>query len=155
MVPEALFHPSDVGLNQAGVAQTIVQAVEATHPHLHALLYANILLTGQKIPAVDFLLVVNNECIQHCMIQRIPKPHVHHHLHAREGGTVNCPGFKDRLYAELRPLVPDDYSLGIHQPQDPILCAWQGASALAATAGFSSMATSKAEYEERGSMQLG
>lgn len=25
------------------------------------------------------------------------------------GGTCRCPGFKERLYQELRPLVPDDY----------------------------------------------
>lgn len=28
------------------------------------------------------------------------------------GGTTRCPGFRERLYAELRPLVPDDYEVG-------------------------------------------
>lgn len=100
MVPEALFHPSDIGLNQAGetrfrapfttlrstdathwisqcssrfalvsavletvtkssqslltsvlhvcagLAETIVQSVEAVHEDLHGLLYSNVLLTG-------------------------------------------------------------------------------------------------------------
>jgi actin-related protein len=28
------------------------------------------------------------------------------------GGTARCPGFRDRLAAELRALVPDDYEVG-------------------------------------------
>lgn len=27
------------------------------------------------------------------------------------GGTTRCPGFRERLLAELRPLVPDDYEV--------------------------------------------
>ena len=27
------------------------------------------------------------------------------------GGTARCPGFRERLYNELRPLVPDDYEV--------------------------------------------
>lgn len=46
MVPEVLFHPSDIRLNQAGLAETIVQAVDSTHPSLQPLLYSNIILTG-------------------------------------------------------------------------------------------------------------
>ncbi|GAB4822961.1 hypothetical protein N2152v2_010007 [Parachlorella kessleri] len=70
MVPEALFHPSDIGMEEAGLAEAIVAAVQAVHPHLHGLLYSNVLLTG---------------------------------------GNCRCPGFRERLYTELRPLVPDDY----------------------------------------------
>lgn len=45
-VPEVLFHPSDIGLAQAGVAEAIVQAVAACPSELHASLYANVLLVG-------------------------------------------------------------------------------------------------------------
>ena len=45
-VPELLFHPSDVGMDQAGVAECIVQSVEACLPDLREALYSNILLTG-------------------------------------------------------------------------------------------------------------
>lgn len=31
---------------------------------------------------------------------------------APAGGTARCPGFRERLHAELRPLVPDDYEVG-------------------------------------------
>jgi actin-related protein 6 len=46
MVPEVLFYPSDIGLQQCGVAEAVVQAVEASHPSLAPLLYSNIILTG-------------------------------------------------------------------------------------------------------------
>ncbi|KAL1918512.1 uncharacterized protein VTP21DRAFT_3172 [Calcarisporiella thermophila] len=45
-VPEILFHPSDIGMNQAGVAEAIVQAVSATPTELHGLFYGNIVLIG-------------------------------------------------------------------------------------------------------------
>ncbi|KAI0566391.1 Actin-related protein [Gracilaria domingensis] len=45
-IPEILFNPSDIGLNQAGVAETIFQAVEACPEHVRGDLYENIVLTG-------------------------------------------------------------------------------------------------------------
>ena len=72
MVPEVLFQPTDVGLQQAGLPQTIVEVVQATPPELHPLLYSNVLCTG---------------------------------------GCATLPGFRERLYNELRALVPDDYEV--------------------------------------------
>lgn len=46
MVPEALFHPSDIGMDEAGLAEAISSAVQATHSHLHALLYSNVVIMG-------------------------------------------------------------------------------------------------------------
>ncbi|KAG2501776.1 hypothetical protein HYH03_000276 [Edaphochlamys debaryana] len=46
MVPELLFHPLDIGLQQAGVAEALVQAVTACHPGLAPLLFGNVILTG-------------------------------------------------------------------------------------------------------------
>lgn len=45
-VPELLFHPSDIGLEQAGLPECIVQAAEACPPDMREALYANILVTG-------------------------------------------------------------------------------------------------------------
>jgi len=89
MVPELLFNPSDIGLEEAGLAEACLQAVLATHPNIHGLLYSNIHVIG---------------------------------------GMAKCPGMKDRLYSELRPLVPDDYELHISIPEDPDIVAWKGAS---------------------------
>mmetsp|Transcript_3189 Transcript_3189/g.8989 ORF Transcript_3189/g.8989 Transcript_3189/m.8989 type:complete len:468 (+) Transcript_3189:255-1658(+) len=48
VIPEALFHPTDVGLPMewAGLAQTIHQSIEACDKHLQAALYRSIHLVG-------------------------------------------------------------------------------------------------------------
>ncbi|OIV97207.1 hypothetical protein TanjilG_15272 [Lupinus angustifolius] len=46
LVPEMIFHPADLGMNQAGLAECIVRAVNSCHPHLHPVLYESIILTG-------------------------------------------------------------------------------------------------------------
>ncbi|CAI0389265.1 unnamed protein product [Linum tenue] len=46
LVPEMLFHPVDLGLNQAGLAECIVRAVNACSSLLHPVLYESIILTG-------------------------------------------------------------------------------------------------------------
>jgi len=53
-VPEVLFHPSDIGISQAGIAETIVQAVEACPEELSGALYANILLVGGSTKFKNF-----------------------------------------------------------------------------------------------------
>ena len=46
MVPEALFHPADIGLNQAGVAEVVTQAVRSVAVDLRAMMYANVIVAG-------------------------------------------------------------------------------------------------------------
>ncbi|CAL5186827.1 unnamed protein product [Lathyrus oleraceus] len=46
LVPEMIFRPADLGMNQAGLPDCIVRAVNACHPHLHPVLYESIILTG-------------------------------------------------------------------------------------------------------------
>ncbi|KAG2205570.1 hypothetical protein INT47_005945 [Mucor saturninus] len=46
MIPEVLMHPSDIGLDQAGIPEAITQSVLACDPMIHGLLYANIMLVG-------------------------------------------------------------------------------------------------------------
>uniref|UniRef100_A0ACD5Y3L2 Uncharacterized protein n=1 Tax=Avena sativa TaxID=4498 RepID=A0ACD5Y3L2_AVESA len=46
LVPEMLFHPIDLGMNQAGLAECIVRAVQACHPYIQPVLYESIILTG-------------------------------------------------------------------------------------------------------------
>ena len=45
-VPEVLFNPSDIGIDQAGLPEMILQCVSKTNPSLHSLLLNNIVLTG-------------------------------------------------------------------------------------------------------------
>ncbi|OWY98646.1 actin, partial [Phytophthora megakarya] len=53
-VPEVLFHPSDIGIHQAGIAETIVLAVEACPEELSDAFYANILLVGGNTKFKNF-----------------------------------------------------------------------------------------------------
>ncbi|KAL6006258.1 Actin-related protein 6 [Asimina triloba] len=39
LVPEMLFHPADLGMNEAGLAECIIRAVNSCHPYLHPVLY--------------------------------------------------------------------------------------------------------------------
>jgi len=45
-IPELLHHPSDVGVEQAGIAECLVQSVEACVPDVREALFSNIVLTG-------------------------------------------------------------------------------------------------------------
>lgn len=55
MTPEALFRPSDIGLNQAGLPECVVQAVAACPAGLAPLLYAQVVLTGGCINVPGFV----------------------------------------------------------------------------------------------------
>ncbi|KAL1294270.1 hypothetical protein AAHE18_19G130300 [Arachis hypogaea] len=46
LVPEMIFQPANLGMNEAGLAECIVRAVNSCHPHLHHVLYESIILTG-------------------------------------------------------------------------------------------------------------
>lgn len=107
MVPEILFNPTDIGLDQSGIAETIVQAVKAVPACLHALLYSNIMLIG---------------------------------------GVTRCPGFKDRLMAELRPMVCDTYEIHIDLPETPHTYAWGGGSIIGCSREYNLHATTRAQY---------
>lgn len=45
-VPEVVFHPSDVGMQQVGLAEAAVEAANSVHPELRPLLFSNVICTG-------------------------------------------------------------------------------------------------------------
>merc|ERR1712194_25806 len=53
-IPEVLFRPSDIGLDCGGIAEAIVESIEACAPMLRAAMYHNVLLVGgnAKIPGL-------------------------------------------------------------------------------------------------------
>lgn len=61
LVPEMIFHPADLGMNQAGLAECIVRAVKSCHPHLHPVLYESIILTGGNTLFSGFAERLENE----------------------------------------------------------------------------------------------
>lgn len=53
-VPELLFHPSDVGINQVGVVEAIVDSISSLPKRVQPLLYKNIVLTGGNVKIRGF-----------------------------------------------------------------------------------------------------
>jgi actin-related protein 6 len=53
-VPEVLFNPSDIGLNQAGIPEAIFQAVSSCPREIQPALYQNILLAGGNTKYPNF-----------------------------------------------------------------------------------------------------
>ncbi|KAK2991915.1 hypothetical protein RJ640_006092 [Escallonia rubra] len=44
LVPEMIFRPADLGMNQAGLSECIVRAISSCHPRLHPVLYESPIL---------------------------------------------------------------------------------------------------------------
>ena len=60
-VPEILFNPNDIGINQAGIAEAIVQTVEKCPPVFRRQLYANIFIAGGNSKLPGFALRVRSD----------------------------------------------------------------------------------------------
>ena len=45
-IPELLFSPSNIGINQMGIPEAIAHSISLTPPQMHPHLYSNIILTG-------------------------------------------------------------------------------------------------------------
>ncbi|KAK6627362.1 hypothetical protein RUM44_009839 [Polyplax serrata] len=45
-VPETLFHPTDIGINQMGIPETIIHSILSCPPETHPHLFSNIVVTG-------------------------------------------------------------------------------------------------------------
>ncbi|XP_030765566.1 actin-related protein 6 [Sitophilus oryzae] len=112
VVPEILFHPSDIGMKSMGIAEAAVKSI-------------------YSCPKIDRKALARNIIIV--------------------GGNCKFPGFKERLYAELRSLLPDLWDVKVFLPSDPITYAWKGGGALLKLHDFKSNLVTRQDYEELGS----
>lgn len=112
VVPEILFHPSDIGMKSMGIAEAAIKSIMSCPKEYRQSLARNIILVG---------------------------------------GNCKFPGFKDRIYAELRASLPDTWLVKVTLPDDPINYSWQGGRALLKTHDFKSHLVTKKDYEELGS----
>ena len=111
-IPEVLFHPSDIGIEQMGIVEAIHHAVCLTPSEMHPHLYSNIVLTG---------------------------------------GNVLFPGFSKRVESDIRKMCPDDYTVRVFTPNNPITYSWQGGWSLSQTqSGDWPKCVTLAEYKEHG-----
>nr|CAI5860345.1 unnamed protein product [Callosobruchus analis] len=112
VVPEILFHPSDIGMKSMGIAEAVVKAVLCCPKKYQEELSKNIVIIG---------------------------------------GNCNFKGFKERMMAELRSLLPYLWDVKLYQPDDPITYSWDGGKSLLKMTDFKSCLVTKEEYEELGS----
>jgi actin-related protein 6 len=110
-VPELLFHPSDIGIQQCGIPEAVIEAVTSTPDILHPHMYSNILVTG---------------------------------------GSAMLPGFRDRVYRDIRALAPSEYDVKVFCPHDPITWAWHGGTVLCKSSQFERLKVTRREFQEVG-----
>ncbi|KAF9128586.1 Actin- protein 6 [Mortierella sp. 14UC] len=60
-VPEILFNPSDIGMDQAGIPEAIVDAISSCDEEIRGMLYANVVLIGGNARLPGFRKRVANE----------------------------------------------------------------------------------------------
>ncbi len=60
-IPEVLFHPSDIGMKQSGIAETIVASIAACPVALQPLMYSNIILVGGNTLLPNFTKRIQSE----------------------------------------------------------------------------------------------
>ena len=65
-------------------------------------------------------------------------------------GSSRFENLEERLRRELRSLVPGDTEIGLRTAADPILAAWKGGSAFAASEAYDSQVVTRAQYAEEG-----
>ncbi|XP_074109426.1 actin-related protein 6 [Cotesia typhae] len=66
------------------------------------------------------------------------------------GGNAKFPGFRDRIYKDLRTLAPDEFNINITLPEKPETYAWEGGKIISQDSTFNSMLVTREEYEENG-----
>lgn len=66
------------------------------------------------------------------------------------GGNALFPGFRDRVYSEVRSLSLDHYDVNVILPDNPITHAWEGGKKIFRDPDFYSFCMTKEEYEEEG-----
>ncbi|XP_056138130.1 actin-related protein 6 [Lampris incognitus] len=110
-VPEMLFHPSDIGIQEMGIPEAIIHSIRCMPEEMQPHLYRNIVLTG---------------------------------------GNSLFPGFRERLYNEVRALAPSDLLVSVLQPPNPICYPWEGGKLLARNPDYDEMVVTRQDYEENG-----
>lgn len=92
-----------------------------------------------------------HEAIMHA-INSCPEEHTESLLEnvVLYGGNALIPGFRDRVYNEVRALALDHYDLNVTLAENPVTYAWEGGRALFRDPDFYSFCVTKEEYEEEG-----
>ena len=96
-VAELLFNPTDIGIQQGGLADATAQAIQAMPVDMQGPAYQNIVRTIDYMRALVAFVQLRIACAATS-------------TQVLTGGNAKLPGFEERLLAELRPLVPTEYA---------------------------------------------
>ncbi|CAH1642944.1 unnamed protein product [Spodoptera littoralis] len=66
------------------------------------------------------------------------------------GGNAMFPGFRDRVYNDVRCLALDHFDVNVTKPDNPITYAWEGGKQIFRDPDFYSFCVTKEEYDEEG-----
>ncbi|XP_028156816.1 actin-related protein 6 [Ostrinia furnacalis] len=66
------------------------------------------------------------------------------------GGNALFPGFRDRVYNEVRSLALDHFDVNVHLAENPVTYVWEGGKTIFRDPDFYSFCMTKEEYEEEG-----
>ncbi|GFS66812.1 actin-related protein 6 [Trichonephila inaurata madagascariensis] len=111
MVPEILFHPSDVNIREMGISEAIVHVIESCPEEIRPHLYKNIVLTG---------------------------------------GNACFPGFKERVYNDVRCEAPSLCDVKVILPENPVTNAWEGGTLIPSDPEFHKLIVTRKQFEENG-----
>lgn len=140
-VPEMLFHPSDIGIQEMGIPEAIVDSIQSlpegltffpTSPLCCRIAYA-LVFNSYKYRDFDSRTQKRAETlcfsIRKSVFKWIPgllsdllflssemQPHFYQNI-VLTGGNTLFPGFRERLEAELRSLVPAHLPVSVLLPQ--------------------------------------
>ncbi|KAK3098322.1 hypothetical protein FSP39_018389 [Pinctada imbricata] len=121
-VPELLFHPSDVGIQEMGIAEALVYAIGTLPEDMQPHMYENIVLTG-------------GNCLLPGFYDRLQVP-------LTLLSTCIC--------SDVRSMAPHDIDIKVTLPENPITYAWEGGCMLAKDPSMKRLVITREEYDEHG-----
>ncbi len=150
-VPEVLFSPRGIGLEQGGVHEATAQAIAACAPEMQRPLYLNILLTGGNTLFANFKERFTQE-IQPLAPAGVrpsdaPSPPS---VVARSPPTPSSRGGVSDPLSRAHACSSAQANVHVVVPSDPLLSAWRGGSRLGASEELQEVLVTKAQYEEHG-----
>jgi actin-related protein 6 len=103
MIPEMLFHPSDAGVHEAGIAETIADSIDSVPEGKFMRCYLI-----QACYLLKQLFSRFSDC-RELLLRNI----------ILIGGNCSIPGFKERFERDLRPFIDSDYEIKCFLPENP------------------------------------
>ena len=129
--PEALFQPSFLGMESAGIHETTFNSI----------MKCDVDIRKDLVRLVALCVGLNSRsppcCVQYGNV-------------VLSGGTTMFPGIGDRMQKELVALAPSTMKIKIIAPPERKYSVWIGGSILASLSTFQQMWISKEEYDESG-----